>query len=143
MSLGSIREKPVSTVMSVATSHNTANNDTPFVERDYCGRSMPFGAKKIDLLIGAKRHGVVCRDVVRHVRPPQHRKNILRVRAARGLRIVGWCRHQESASYPGWRGRSSTAHNTPHNDVCFIIVGWCAAKCKRTGSWNCNRFGVV
>jgi len=24
-----------------------------------CARSMPFGAKKIDLLIGAKRHGVV------------------------------------------------------------------------------------
>jgi len=46
-----------------ATAHNTANNDTPFVDMDYSGRSMPFGAKKIDLLIGAKRHGVVCRDV--------------------------------------------------------------------------------
>jgi len=44
------------------SAHNTANNDTPFVEKDYCGRSMPFGARRIHLLIGAKRHGVVCRD---------------------------------------------------------------------------------
>jgi len=48
------------------TAHNTANNVTPSFEMDYRGRSMPFGAKKIDLLIGAKRHGVVCRDVSCH-----------------------------------------------------------------------------
>ena len=45
---------------------NTANNDTSFVEQNYCGRSMPFGARTISLLTYAKRHGGVCQDVMRH-----------------------------------------------------------------------------
>ena len=46
--------------------HKTTNNNTHFVKKDYCGRSMLFGAKKIELLIGAKRYSVVCAHVNHH-----------------------------------------------------------------------------
>jgi hypothetical protein len=41
---------------------NTANNDTPFVEKDYCGRSTVLltGNLSFD---SSQNGGVVCRDV--------------------------------------------------------------------------------
>ena len=57
------------------TAHNTANTDTHFVEmaklnlskRISCVRSIAFAARRIDLLIGGKSNGGVCRNVMRHV----------------------------------------------------------------------------
>jgi hypothetical protein len=48
------------------TSPNTANTDTPAIEMDYRGRSIAFAATKIDLLIGGKSNGGVCRNVMCH-----------------------------------------------------------------------------
>jgi hypothetical protein len=45
------------------TAANTANTDTRFVEMNYSVRSIAFGARKIDLLIGGKSNSGVCRDV--------------------------------------------------------------------------------
>jgi len=46
--------------------HNTANNDTPFFDKDYCGRSIVALRVLADKSFLSSRHnGVVCRDVMR------------------------------------------------------------------------------
>ena len=46
--------------------HNTANNDTPFFDKDYCGRSIVALRVLADKSFLSSRHnGVVGRDVAR------------------------------------------------------------------------------
>jgi len=52
--------------MRNCTAHNTANTDTPFVEKNNSGCSIVFASRKIDLLIGGKSNGGVCRDFIRN-----------------------------------------------------------------------------
>jgi len=49
--------------MKRATAANTANNDAPSFEMDYCCRSIAFGAREV-IVQSAKSNGVVCRDVM-------------------------------------------------------------------------------
>jgi len=53
-----------------ATAHNTANHDTLFFEKDYCGRSMPFAAKK-----NAARRGLCTRYAPCHSREMKSNEN--------------------------------------------------------------------
>jgi hypothetical protein len=46
-----------------AAAPNTANNDAPSFEMDYCCRSIAFGARKL-IVHSAKSNGVACRDVM-------------------------------------------------------------------------------
>jgi hypothetical protein len=58
------------------TAHNTANTDTHFIDmamlnlglKNNSVRSIAFAAKEIDLLIGGKSNGGVCRNVMRKQR---------------------------------------------------------------------------
>lgn len=54
--------------MRAATSHNSSNTDTPFVEIDYCGRSIVFCRRGICHLVAAKNNGGVTADVMCNVR---------------------------------------------------------------------------
>ena len=42
-----------------ARTHNSTNHDTPFIEKDYCGRSIVFAAKEL-VFDSGKNNGVVC-----------------------------------------------------------------------------------
>jgi hypothetical protein len=53
------------------TAHNTANTDTPFVEKDYSCRSIVPLRVLVERIIHSSRHnGVVGRDVIGNVRQP-------------------------------------------------------------------------
>jgi hypothetical protein len=45
-----------------ATATNSTNHNTPFIEKDYCGRSIVFAARQLVIHSG-KNNGVVCADV--------------------------------------------------------------------------------
>jgi hypothetical protein len=50
------------------TAPNTANNDTPFVDKDYGGRSTVLLTRNMSF-DSSQNGGVVCRDVMRHACP--------------------------------------------------------------------------
>lgn len=49
--------------MRAATSHNSSNTDTHFVEKDYCIRSIVFCRREMSHLIAAKNNGGVTAHV--------------------------------------------------------------------------------